>query len=245
MARAELMLGPEERALQLGEGLPVSVYAAALKGLRNKANGFDRSLGYFSYLQGRILRLARKQCVKPGSWSRFLTLAGQGSVKPIKPGTARLLMKIAEKFTRDAAATRGYTEMLKQIYPSFKLELQQEAETDSSDGVSTVTSAMTHPGRSRSAKKQPTAVDVSSVEPAATANVAASSGGKRHPLTVAECKKLLEKLLREAQDIRKSGVKIADATADEIEDANRLIESIANELSIALDLVNREKRAAA
>jgi hypothetical protein len=62
---------------------------------------------------------------------------------------------------------------------------------------------------------------------------------------VAECKKLLEKLLREAQDIRKSGVKIADATADEIEDANRLIESIANELSIALDLVNREKRAAA
>ena len=77
------------------EGQKLTVYADFLLKLQARQDFFSRNLGYSSWLQGKILNMARKRC-KRGEWGKFLATIEVGPGKTLKPGTARLCRRIAD-----------------------------------------------------------------------------------------------------------------------------------------------------
>lgn len=111
------------------EGQKLTVYADFLLNLQTRHHFFSRNLGYSSWLQGKVLNMARKQC-KHGEWGKFLATIEVAPGKTLKPGTARLCRRIADLIEESQAKKKTYIEMLAMIYPSFAKELRDDAESE-------------------------------------------------------------------------------------------------------------------
>ena len=111
------------------EGQKLTVYADFLLKLQARQDFFSRNLGYSSWLQGKVLNMARKKC-KHGKWGKFLATIDVGPGKTLKPGTARLCRRIADLVEENQAKKKTYIEMLAMIYPSFAKELKNDAEDE-------------------------------------------------------------------------------------------------------------------
>lgn len=111
-------------------GQRVTDYADFLLRLQSKSQFFDRNLGYVSWLQGKVLIMAREECKKKGSWSKFLGSIDVAPGKTLSPETAAKLRKIASVVVESQARVKSYSEMLKMAYPSYAKELKKDAEDD-------------------------------------------------------------------------------------------------------------------
>lgn len=111
------------------EGQKLTVYADFLLKLQTRQNFFSRNLGYSSWLQGKVLNMARKKC-KRGKWGKFLATIEVAPGKTLKPGTARLCRRIADLVEESQAKKKTFTEMLAMVYPSFARELKNDAESE-------------------------------------------------------------------------------------------------------------------
>ena len=111
------------------EGQKLTVYADFLLKLQARQSFFSRNLGYSSWLQGKVLNMARKQC-KHGEWGKCLATIEVAPGKTLKSGTARLCRRIADLVEESQAKKKTYIEMLAMIYPSFAKELRDDAESE-------------------------------------------------------------------------------------------------------------------
>lgn len=118
------------------EGQKPVVYADFLLRLQSKSRFFDRNLGYVSWLQGKVLNMARKKC-KRGEWGPFVGAIDVGG-RAMTLETAQKLMKIANHVVESQAKIKSYSDMLKMVYPSYAKELREDAKA---------TEAALHPGK--------------------------------------------------------------------------------------------------
>lgn len=93
----------------------------------DKRNFFDRSCGYVSWAQGKALNRAREVCPR-GKWAKFL------QTLKMSRSTAYHLMRIAKDIPEENARGMTYTEMLGNVYPSFREDSQKH---DNDDAPST------------------------------------------------------------------------------------------------------------
>ena len=110
------------------EGQKPVVYADFLLKLQSKTRFFDRNLGYISWLQGKVLNMARKKC-KRGEWGPFVGSIDVGG-RAMTLETAQKLRKIADHVVESQAKIKSYSDMLKMIYPSYAKELRDDAKSD-------------------------------------------------------------------------------------------------------------------
>lgn len=138
------------------EGQKLTVYADFLLKLQGKSRFFDRSLGYISWLQGKVLNMARKQC-KRGDWKKFVCAIQVAPGKTMTLETAQKLRKIANHIIESQAIIKSYSDMLEMVYPSYAKGLKHDVEHDESillhtrkkrnKGVKTSKSQPLHPDK--------------------------------------------------------------------------------------------------
>lgn len=119
-------------------GLAADKYLERILDLETDATIWDRGNGRISWIQGKLLNLARESCKKRNEWSQFLqtirTRANRMSVSTVKH-----LRKIADVITEDQSFVLGYSEMLAIAYPSYKKELaKDEKQALKEDGATKV-----------------------------------------------------------------------------------------------------------
>ena len=112
------------------EGQKPTIYADFLLKLQSKTRFFDRNLGYISWLQGKVLNMARNKC-KRGEWGPFVGSIDVGD-RAMTMETAQKLMKIANHIVESQAKIKSYSDMLKMVYPSYAKELREDAKATES-----------------------------------------------------------------------------------------------------------------
>lgn len=112
------------------EGQKLPVYADFLLKLQTKQSFFNRNLGFSSWLQGKVLNMARAKCKKKGDWGKFLAKIEVGPEKPMSLETARLCRRIADHVEESQAKKKTYSQMLAMVYPSFAKQLKADAEDE-------------------------------------------------------------------------------------------------------------------
>lgn len=113
------------------EGQEPEVYAKFLQDIEGDAVGWDRGKGRISWIQGKALNMARESCKrsrKKGAWKTFLA-----SIH-MNPSTAKHLRKVAERIDEADSFTMGYSEMLRVVYPSYRAQLEKDADSEDASG---------------------------------------------------------------------------------------------------------------
>ena len=197
------------------EGQKLTVYAEFLQSLQQKARHYNRCLGEVSWVTGKVLLLARPLCKKPGDWSQFLNTISVGPGKKLKPGTARLMMKIADVVDEEEAKRWSYSGMLARIYPdTYGKDIKSDLE-DADDGQQSTKRVKNRKSRIPNAKT---------------------------PLTVTAFEKTTSKILLESQRLNTgfadSG-KHLDKEVEMLRNARRCVDSALNELGDAKNLVEK------
>ena len=90
------------------EGQKLTVYVDFLSKLQERYSFFGRNLGYTSWLQGKVLNMARKQCKKKGDWGKFLATIQVAPGKTMSPETARHCRRIADLVEESQAKKKSF-----------------------------------------------------------------------------------------------------------------------------------------